>query len=61
MTIMYDIMSEEEQFIDSFIPSQVEALRLLRKYRIRYPTAYLVKVVRTRCREQYRHPAKKGG
>ena len=66
MTILYDVMSgddeggqfseekhfpERGQFLASYIHSKREALQVLRKYRRQYPSAYLVKAVRTRCRQ----------
>lgn len=51
MDVKYDIMTDDGEHLDSFIPSKAKALRILRKFREQYPTACLVKVVRTRCPE----------
>ena len=62
MEIHYDIMTEDPkggQFLDSFLYSKREALRILREQRASFPDAYLVKVVRTRVREQIASSGKK--
>lgn len=58
MDITYDILVDESadgkgrDFLDSFIDTKSEALKLLRECRKKNPKAYIVKVVRTRCREE---------
>lgn len=55
MEIVYDIevddpKKEHPEILNSFIPSQRVALRLLAKWRKRYPEAYLITCMRVRCR-----------
>lgn len=56
MKIYYDVAYDDAidgpmQFIDKSFHSKQEALQALADQRRRFPTAYLVKSVMTRCRE----------
>jgi hypothetical protein len=56
MEITYDIKVDDaegrgKEFLDNSIESKPKALKMLRVFRRRYPKAYLVRVVETRCRE----------
>lgn len=64
MDVTYDIVmdladGQKKEFLDSFIPSQAEALDLLAKQRKRYPTAYLERVIRVRCLEPWPQKGRK--
>lgn len=64
MDIYYDIVDRYDPDVMSCIPSKQEALRMLKKDHTtswKMGEAYLVKVVRTRCRDQeVFSPVKKG-
>jgi hypothetical protein len=57
MTITYDILVDDENgHPEECLSERIESIRVanqeLRFYRPKYPAAYLVKCVQTRCREQ---------
>lgn len=56
-TITYDVLVDDEnghacECLSNGIPSKREANAELQFYRPKYPKAYLVKCVETRCREK---------
>ena len=64
MEIYYDIVDRYDPDMMSCIPSKQEALRMLKQEHTtswQMGDAYIVKVVRTRCRQEtYSSPVKKG-
>lgn len=57
MTITYDILVDDSngyacECLSNGIESKREANSQLKFYRPRYPEAYLVKIVQTRCRKE---------
>lgn len=58
--VHYEICMEDEQGLDPFgehYETKAKAEAELRKYLPKYPTLFIITVVKTRCGERMPHPA----